>query len=317
MGEFTINFDDGPYASGSDAIFDDFPAILTYGDACADMWAQPEPSIMLGVDGQGDAVTVDFTRTPHALISAGSRAGKSVTARAVAVQALVKGWDVVFLDAKRHSHRWAKNLPGVHYATTMRQIGTALTSVAAEMHRRNTVVEEWPGSVETAPVGAPILVIFEEMNATVDALAELDKTLEKNKITAGEAFESIMFMGGAARIHVLAVAQYADRKAIKTSVRENMDCRILIQHSWEAWAMLVPRSSSRGGQPPSPTQRGRGYVVTGGRPRETQLIYMEEELCAQLVRELSPRREPRSRRELRRQERQAIEATERHTGRTL
>lgn len=317
MDEFNINFDDGPYAAGADPLFDEFPDVLTYGDAVGDMWTLPDTAAMLGVDGEGNPVVLDFLATPHALISAGSGAGKSATSRAVVMQALVKGWTVVVLDAKRHSHRWAKNLPGVHYASTIRQIGTALISVGAEMHRRNEVVESWPGPIETAPVGPPILVLFEEMNATVGALADLDKTLEKGKITANEAFESIMFLGRAARVHVLAVAQYADRKAIKTSVRENMDCRILIQHSWEAWSMLVPRSSSRGGQPASPTQKGRGYVVTAGRPRETQLLFIEEELCAALVRQARPDNPRISRREDRRQRRAAIEATERHTGRAI
>lgn len=313
-----FDFDRGPFTGGADPFFDDFPDVLTYGDACADMWALPESSVMLGVDGESNPVVLDFLNTPHALISAGSGAGKSVTARSIATQALVKGWTVVILDAKRHSHRWAKNLPGVHYASSMRQIANALVSVAAEMHRRNETVEDWPGPIESAPVGPPILVLFEEMNATVGALADLDKSLEKGKITSNEAFESIMFLGRAARCHVLAVAQYADRKAIKTSVRENMDCRILIQHTWEAWAMLVPRSSSRGGQPPSPTQKGRGYVVTGGRPRETQLAYLPEELCAELVRRARGTDAPKiSRREDRKRRRAAIAAAENHTGREI
>lgn len=312
-----FDFTQGPY-SGMSTPRNDFPRILTYADAQATMWGLSESEIMLGVDGEGSPITADLAGdSPHVLISAASGAGKSVTARSIATQALVKGYTVVILDAKRHSHRWAKSLPGVHYATSMPEIANALVSVAAELHRRNEVVEEWPGSVETAPVGPRILVLFEEMNATMDALADLDKQLAKGDYGTVAAFGDIMFLGRAAKEHMVAVSQYADAKTLKTAWRENFGVRILIQHSWEAWNMLVPRAGRAGGAPAAPTQKGRGYVVVNGKARETQLTYMEEELCASLVRTMAPPLETTSRRKVRRQERQSIAATNRATGRTL
>lgn len=312
-----FDFTQGPY-SGMSTPRNDFPKILTYADAQASMWSLPESMLYLGVDGEGSPITADLASdSPHVLISAASGAGKSVTARSIATQALVKGYTVVILDAKRHSHRWAKSLPGVHYATTMPEIANALVSVAAEMHRRNEVVEQWPGDVESAPVGSRILVLFEEMNATMDSLADLDKQLAKGDYGTTAAFGDVMFLGRAAKVHMVAVSQYADAKTLKTAWRENFGVRILIQHSWEAWNMLVPRAGRAGGAPAAPTQKGRGYVVLNGKARETQLMYMDEELSASLVREFAPPIASTPRRKERRQARDAIAATGRATGRTL
>lgn len=318
-----FDFSQGPY-SGASTPRAEFPAILDYEDARGTLWDLPESEILLGVDGEGTAVTADLNAdSPHVLISAGSGAGKSVTARSIATQGLIKGYSVVFLDAKRHSHRWAKSLPQVHYASTMPEIGNALVSVAAEMHRRNEVVESWPGDISTADVGPRILVVFEEMNATMDALADLEKQAAKGGYGCLAAFADIMFLGRAAKCHVLAIAQYADRTVLKPSIRENFGVRILIQHSWEAWNMLVPRASSRTGAPAAPTAVGRGYVVKGGRPVETQLMFLGEELSAQLVRDTYAAREraglvpTTTKRKERKQERRMIAATARATGRSV
>jgi hypothetical protein len=315
-----FDFSQGPY-SGMSTPRNEFPALLTYADASERMWSLPEHEIFLGVDGEGAAITWDMgADSPHALISAGSGAGKSVTARSIATQALAKGATVVILDAKRHSHRWAKNLPGVHYACTMPEIGNALVSVAAELHRRNEVVEQWPGDVETAPVGPRIVLIFEEMNATMDSLADLDKQQSRGAYTCAQAHKDILFLGRAAKINEVAISQYAaDRGVLSPALRENFGVRILIAHTWETWNALVPRAGRAGGAPAAPTAKGRGYVVVKGKATETQLLLIDEEMAAHLVRGRESQQErPRvSRRQDRRRARRATAATARATGRTL
>lgn len=313
---FDIN--DGPY-QGMSTPRSEFPPILDYEGARQTLWSLPEHELMLGVSGEGDAVTADLRAdSPHILISAGSGAGKSVTARTIATQALIKGYTVVFLDAKRHSHRWAKSLPQVHYASTVPEIGNALVSVAMEMHRRNEAVEQWPGDISSAPVGHRILVVFEEMNATVDALKELDRSLPPRGVyKASQAFADIMFLGRAAQCHVLAIAQYADSKTIPTSIRENFGVRILIRHTKEAWNMLA---WTAGYPPPAPHKTGRGFTVLGDKARETQFLYLTEEHSAELVRHAYSAREraglvpTATKRQARKQERAALAATARHTG---
>lgn len=276
---------------GASTPIDEYPEVYGYEEARRDLWALPESKILLGLNGQATVEVSDVdSDSPHILISAASGAGKSVTARAIATQALIKGYEVVFLDIKRHSHRWARNLPGVHYAATLPEIASALKSLGVHLHRRNEIVEEWPGDIADAPVGPRILVVFEEMNATMDALADFEKQLDRTAYKPSRAFGDVMFLGRAAKIAVVAVSQYA-KGVMRLAILENFGTRILIRHSWESWNGLVPRASSSGGAPPAPRAIGRGYVVTGGHPTQLQIVYLEEELCAQLVRDAHAARE--------------------------
>jgi hypothetical protein len=286
-----LDFNQGAYdgvSNAQDALH--FPEVLSYEDARSLVWSAPESAPLLGINSEGEPVSVDLdSDSPHILISAATGGGKSVIARAIATQALVNGATVVILDAKRHSHRWAKNLPGVHYASTFPEIGNALVSVGMELHRRNEVVEEWPGEIETAPVGPRIVVIFEEMNATMDALKSLTKKIPEGSYDAEEAFRDIMFMGRAAKTHVIGIAQFASAHSVGGSaVRENFSTRILVRYTKQAWTMLawdcgLPQAA--------PKEKGRGMVCRGGTARQTQFVYFTEEECASLVRSAYEARE--------------------------
>lgn len=260
-----------------------FPEVLDWNEAKGFIYDCPESQVMLGVDGDCEPVYFDFDNdSPHVLINMGSGGGKSTLARGIATQALTKGANVVFLDAKRHSHRWAKNLPGVHYAQTFTEIGDALVSVGMELHRRNEVVDDFPGPIEEAPVGERIIVVFEEMNATMDALKSMSRKLPEGSYDAMDALKDIMFMGRAAKIHVVAIAQFASAEAMGGSaIRENFGYRILARYTKQAWTMLA---YDCGVPQPAPKEKGRGRICHGGVARETQFLYLTEEQCAALVR---------------------------------
>lgn len=314
---FTIRMDE---FEGLSTPIDEYPGIYDYEAARATLWNLPESQILLGVNGQEGAEVADLDAdSPHILIAASSGAGKSVTARAIATQALIKGFEVVFLDIKRHSHRWAKNLPGVHYAGSLPEIASALKSLGVHLHKRNEVVDEWPGDVKDADVGPRIMVVFEEMNATMDALTELEKQMDRNAFKPSRAFADVMFMGRAVKISVVAITQGA-KAVLRPALLTNFGTRILIAHDWETWASLVPRSSSTGGQPAAPKDVGRGYSVSKGHPTQAQLLFLSEELSAQLVRTAYDARvraglvRAPSKRQVRKFERAAIDATRAATG---
>lgn len=317
MNDFTIRMD---HFDGMSTPIDEYPEIYNYDAARGALWSLPESQILLGLNGQGGVEVADLNSdSPHILISASSGAGKSVTARSIATQALIKGFEVVFLDIKRHSHRWAKNLPGVHYAGTLPEIASALKSLGVHLHRRNEIVNDYPGEIEDAEVGPRIMVVFEEMNATMDALADLEKQMDRTAYKPSRAFGDVMFLGRAAKISVVAVSQYA-KAVMRPAILENFGTRVLIRHSWETWNGLVPRASSSGGAPPAPTHVGRGYVVVGGRPTQLQILFIPEEVGASLVRDAYDARvraglvdAPRKR-DVRRFERAAVAATARATG---
>ncbi len=272
----------GPY-SGTSTPQSDFPSVLPLNEATDLVEACGPAEILLGVDGTGSPVTVDLdAESPHILVSAATGAGKSAVARSVAVQRLARGDRLVFLDAKRHSHRWAKALaPNVHYAADFPAIGDALVQLGREVHRRNQVVDAWEGSVETAPVGPRIVVVFEEMNATTARLKAMDRGRERGDYTALEGLSDISFMGRAVRVHLVSFAQLATFRASGGSeVIENYGTRALIQYSPKAWRYLA---ESCGRAVAAPLAKGRGMVVYGSRATETQLLWVPEESAAPLV----------------------------------
>lgn len=277
----------GPYA-GSTTPQSEFPSILPLSEATDLIEGLAPAEILLGVDGAGLPVTVDLdAESPHILVSAATGAGKSAVARAAAVQRLSRGDLVVFLDAKRHSHRWAKPLePNVHYASEIPMIGDTLVNLGRELHRRNQVVDAWEGPVETAPVGPRIIVVFEEMNATTARLKALDRGRERGEYTAMEGLSDISFMGRAVKIHLLSFAQLATFRASGGSeVIENYGYRVLINYSPKAWRYLA---ESCGRPVPAPQAVGRGMVVYGSRATEAQLLWVPEESAAPFVTDAVP-----------------------------
>ncbi len=278
-----INFTQGPYAQmGTPSQSLGFPEILTFRDAFGLIEHAPESAPILGVDGTGAPISVDLdSDSPHMLVSASTGGGKSVLLRSIASQMMANGATAVFLDVKRHSHRWAKNLPNAGYAATLPEIGNALVELGKEVHRRNEIVENWPGTVESAPVGPRIVVVFEEMNATMSQLKELTRRIPKGSYTAIDALKDIAFMGRAAKVHIVAVGQFMDARTMGSDIRECFSTRILIRYTKQTWTMLA---WDAGLPQAAPEEKGRGMVVRGGRARETQFLCMSEEEAAALAR---------------------------------
>lgn len=309
MMEFNVN--DGPFTGMSSAgVSSEFPEILDYDAARGTLWDSGPNEYLLGVNGKGEAEFFDLKKdSPHMFVSAPSGCGKSVIAATNASQALVKGGSAVFLDVKRISHRWAKNLPGVTYAVEIDEIANVIVSVAAELRRRMRIVDEYPGKIEDAPVGPRIFLIAEEINSMMSELEEFERSLPPRGVyRPRRALRDILNLGRAVGCHVIAFAQYPDTRLIPKPVIEAFGTRILIQHTNESWKALA---WSLGYAPPAPSQVGRGIIVKDGKGIETQFLYLTEEQCAQMVRDAYDARvrmgmiEEPSRRELRRQRRDA------------
>jgi hypothetical protein len=252
-----------------------FPAELTFEAAWPMIEALSPSEVLLGVDGDAGPLTVDLaSEAPHILVNAGTGGGKTVTARGIAAQIMARGGSATFLDIKMHSHRWAKGLdPLAWYASAPTEIGRGLVSVGRELHRRNAAVERGqdPGPIH--------VVVFEEMNATMRVLADLDKRVPKGEYRAVDAFRDIMFMGRAVRIHVVATAQLASyRDSGGPEIIENFGARVLARYSPQAWKWLgvgLPLAA--------PSQLGRAMLCYGSRAREGQLLNASEEECFRYV----------------------------------
>lgn len=280
-----FNVHSGPFTGMASAgVSSEFPEILTYEDARTWLWSSGASEYLLGVNGKFEAESFNLVEdSPHLFVSAPSGEGKSVIAASLATQALVKGGAAVFLDVKRISHRWAKNLPGVTYAVEVDEIANVIVSVAAEMRRRMRVIEDFPGAIADAPVGPRIVLIAEEINSMMSELEEFERGLPpRGCYRPRRAFRDILNLGRAAGVHVVAFAQYPDGRLLPKPVIESFGTRIIIKHTNESWKALA---WSLGFAPPAPQGKGRGLIIRAGKAIETQFLYLSEEECASLVRD--------------------------------
>lgn len=247
-----------------------------------DLSPATDSSVCVGVSATGP-VSIDLdAESPHILVNAPTNLGKSAVARAFSAQRLAQGDQVVFLDRKMHSHRWARPLaPLVHYADDTPLIGSYLINLGRELHRRNQVVRDFVGPVAEAPVGPRIIVVFEETNATLTQLKALDKVLASGGYGSLDAFADLMFMGRAVKMHVVAFAQLASyRSGLTADLIENFGTKVMIGYSDRAWKWLA---ADCGRYRVAPSGVGRGVVCRSGSAVETQLTWLPEESAAEFV----------------------------------
>lgn len=267
------------------------PARVLFADHMALVTGAKESAPVIGVGPQMSTVSVDLDAdSPHILVSASTGGGKSVITRTMASQMLHHGSQMVVLDFKRISHRWAAKLPQVNYCKEISEIHNALVELGREGHRRNKAVDAWEGDEADAPVGPRMAILLEEANATVSKLKRYWTSIRKTKADedgpadpkespAIDALRETLFMGRAVRMHVLMVAQSATAAALGgPEVRECFATRILARYTQNAWKMLVPEVSPI---PRSTRHIGRAQVVLGGVAKETQVMFMSEQEATQ------------------------------------
>ncbi|MEV1040464.1 pRL2-11 [Streptomyces sp. NPDC050204] len=239
----------------------------------------PESAPLIGLTRGQKVVSVDLdAESPHVLVSAGTGGGKSVILRTIASQLIRNGAHAYILDFKRVSHLWARGVPNVNYCRDISDIHDALISLGAEGQRRIHAAEKLGEDADPASVGPRIVILLEEINATMKQLTRYwEKIKEKGdpKISpAVDALAEILFMGRAVRMHVLLVAQSATARALGgPEMRENFATRILARYTQNAWRMLVPEVQPA---PKSTRHIGRAQVVLGGSAHETQVMFMSD-----------------------------------------
>lgn len=262
------------------------PAKVMYIDHQVSVAKAKESAPLIGIGPKDRQVSVDLdAESPHILVAASTGGGKSVITRTMTCQMLHNGSQMVVLDFKRISHRWASTLPQVDYCKDISEIHDALVALGQEGHRRNKVADDWIGDGDP-DVGPRMAILVEEANATITKLkrywnairktrADADGPADPKESPAIDALREIMFMGRAVKMHVLLVAQSATATALGgPEVRECFATRILARYTQNAWKMLVPEVTPI---PRSTRHIGRAQVVLGGVATETQVLFMSDQ----------------------------------------
>ncbi|MFM9584154.1 helicase HerA domain-containing protein [Streptomyces caniscabiei] len=238
----------------------------------------PESAPVIGIGTSGRTVSVDLDAdSPHILVNASTGGGKSVTLRCITCQMLHNGSQAYILDYKRISHPWARGIPGVTYCADIADIHDALIELGMEGRRRVRVAEEL-GIDAVDAIGPRLLILLEEVNATLKQLARYWERLRESgdpKVSpAIDALNEVLYMGRQVRMHVLLVAQSATARALGgPEVREQFATRILARYSMNAWRMLAPEVHPA---PKSTKHHGRAQVVIGGTAHETQVLFFTD-----------------------------------------
>jgi len=239
----------------------------------------PETEPLLGLGRARKPVHADLDAdSPHVLFSMGSGGGKSVATRIVAAKVMYHGGVTLILDVKRMSHTWARGLPNVRYCRSIEEIHNACLWLKEEVDRRNELVDDaadLDGNVDHIDVGPRIVVLAEEMNATVNRLRAYWRKIkakgDPGESPAVEALGDALFMGRAVKVNVEAVAQmFTARTAGGPEARENMGTRILGRYTMNNWRILVPEIWP---MPRSSRKPGRVQVCIGGTAYETQIVF--------------------------------------------
>ncbi len=248
------------------------PKQVGYAEVLQALPGLAEDEFYLGAAVGDTPVTISLSAdAPHIGLSAGTGAGKSILAQLIAVQVLARGGRVILLDRKG-SHRWALGLDGVDYCTKPAQMHDGLVKTATIASDRNDLAfyeaDDWNP-------GARVLVIVEELNATLGQLANFWADVrakdEPKRSPAISALAELLYMGRSAKVNVLAIAQSLTARAIGgPEMRENLGVRCLARFSTNMWKMLVPEAAM-----PRPSRTlGRWQIVVGGVATETQVAYL-------------------------------------------
>lgn len=240
----------------------------------------PTELVLGKVAHTGDPVVWNLhTGSPHLLVSMGSGAGKSALLRLLMSQHLMHGGKCVVLDYKRHSHRWVRHLgsrSGVTYCRDIAEIHETLCALAAHARKRNRLADRL-SDVEYDSgrgVGVPVMIAFEEMNATISEIETYWKGIGGRGVSpAISGLRELLATGRAVGMHVVAVAQRASARAMGGGdARENFATRVLSRHTRRTWDMLaegIPYVSSS-------EVPGRAVMVQHGTAVEVQLAYLTE-----------------------------------------
>jgi len=209
------------------------PDRVDHGDL--DLSNAPRHGLPLGVREDGTTAWWNPSRYPHLLIAGSTGGGKSVTLRTITVRALIAGWEVYIVDAKKVGFRrgfgcgWG--ISNAHIATTGEDMEAIILAVHHEMKRRYHLIET--GQAELADF-APLLLIADE---NTEVLAEMNEWAKERwlkqhpdkpnapkglRSPAVDAEWSIARLGREVGCYLVLAHQRPDVRYIPGEARDNM-----------------------------------------------------------------------------------------------
>ena len=242
------------------------PARVALADVREQLAALRPDELLWGLGKKGRPVKSSLSGdSPHLGLSMGSGAGKSVTARSLLAQMLMRGAIGIVLDVKFISHAWAMGLPNVVIVRRAAEIHEMLVWLGGEVSRRNEVALAGvtPDGDVRADVGPRVIVVGEELNAAMDLLRahwrEARQPGDPARSPAITAFDAVSFMGRQVKVNIVYIGQRLSAKATGGGdVRENIGVIGFARYRASTWKMLAGDHP----MPPPDLAPGRLQVVS-------------------------------------------------------
>lgn len=241
----------------------------------------------------GGYLTWDMNKTPHGLVGGKTGSGKSVALSMVLYYGLMNPDRIQFIvcDPKRTDFTWTPEFPNVvKFAATDEEIVEAVSMAKAEMDKRQSLINRYPGIVnlqqlrdacakdpkmaaEVGHVPGRLILFFDEI---IDFLAKSsNKDIEELKDGARADLENIARLARALEVNILCAAQKPDGNIMKTQLRSQLGWRLGVGRldQYESQQILLDDHGTRYPQSGTPTGRAWGYDQKDGY-QFTQVAYL-------------------------------------------
>lgn len=221
-------------------------AELLLPEKASEAWDTEWSRLPLGVDSFGEVTAVDLKAGPHAAIIGSTGSGKSVAARLLIAQAILRGFEVVGIDPTKKFGGLTDLAPYTKgfFTESVEQAADVMTEVYAEVQRRVALnekygVEDWEG----LPAGTvrPWCVVVDEWASLVEAdsrpAASTKGTVdyeewESETAAKGRILGRARKLAREARsagVHLVLLSQIANVEAIPSAIRENLGTSVQLK----------------------------------------------------------------------------------------
>lgn len=252
----------------------EFPPIVYLHEVLEKVDALPEDKTAIGVDDQGHLVCWDWgSESPHGLLNAGSRHGKTETEEGMVCQVLRKGGKSTYVDVKRTSVQGLKGLPGLRLLDNPRDMAAMWLAIA-----------EWGADLDDRIDARTIdptvefcrdLLVLEEVNQFSEMCDEFwESWPEEDEQWRGTVLwkpkhakrtppiwrvvKHGVWEGAFVKKNVLIAGQNIEAQVVK-GVRNSIGMRLLGGYQPQNWKALVGTTPI----PPAPPQKGRWCLING------------------------------------------------------
>jgi hypothetical protein len=261
----------------------EMPKLVLLKDVLEAIAALPDDKSAIGFDDHARMVCWDWkNESPHALVNAGSRHGKTELEEGLICQELRRGGDVTAVDVKRVSLQGLQGLPRLTLADNPRDMEGMWEAIAAwgrDLDRRIDMRVEDP----TVQFRRSLLVIeevnqFDEMCSDFwENLPEEDPEYEdtifwkpkraKKTPAIWKVIKQGVWEGAFVKKNVIIVGQNIEAQTVK-GLRNSIGMRLLGGYQPQNWKALVGTTPV----PPAPPQKGRWCLINGSTQTWVQAV---------------------------------------------